>query len=86
LIVPEQEYFALGDNRNHSLDSRYWGFVPRQQIVGAAEIVYFSVRTPSPDDAELAQQGKPTAGQNDTMSNRAWLDFARWDRLFHVVR
>jgi signal peptidase I len=85
LIVPEGNYFALGDNRNRSQDSRYWGFVDRGEIVGEPVLVYFSVRTPSPDDGMMPQLPQP---QNDRMSRQAslsWLDFARWDRMFHVV-
>ena len=86
LVVPQHEYFALGDNRNHSLDSRYWGFVDRQQIVGPAWLIYFSVRSASPDDVELAQS---RTAQNDRMSRRANSGsngFARWERMFQVVR
>ena len=41
-IVPEDSYFVLGDSRNASLDSRYWGVVPRELIIGRAMIVYWS--------------------------------------------
>ncbi|MCL1889109.1 MAG: signal peptidase I [Desulfovibrionaceae bacterium] len=42
ITVPEDHYFALGDNRNDSLDSRFWGFVPRDFIQGKAWRVYWS--------------------------------------------
>ncbi len=43
VIVPPDEYFVLGDNRNDSEDSRYWGFVPRSAIVGRPLLVYFTL-------------------------------------------
>jgi signal peptidase I len=44
LIVPEGHYFVLGDNRDDSQDSRYWGFVPRENIIGRPLLIYWSVR------------------------------------------
>ena len=43
VIVPANSYFVLGDNRNDSEDSRYWGFVPRSAIVGRPLLVYFTI-------------------------------------------
>jgi signal peptidase I len=44
LIVPEGHYFVMGDNRDNSQDSRYWGFVPRENIIGRPLVIYWSVR------------------------------------------
>jgi signal peptidase I len=49
LIVPEGYYFVLGDNRDESLDSRYWGFVPRENIIGRPLLIYWSVRSANND-------------------------------------
>ena len=50
LVVPEAHYFVLGDNRDNSLDSRYWGFVPDSLLRGRPEVVYFSFAPDSTGD------------------------------------
>jgi signal peptidase I len=53
LVVPGEQYFVLGDNRDNSLDSRYWGFVPDSLLRGRPEVVYFSFAPDSTDFAWL---------------------------------
>ena len=48
LVVPEGNYFVMGDNRDESDDSRYWGFVPRENIRGAPRLIYWSFDAPTP--------------------------------------
>jgi signal peptidase I len=83
LVVPAGNYFVLGDNRNNSRDSRYWGFVPLRNIVGRPLVIYFSIRGISGADSS-ALPGDTLAHGNTLLS--ALLDFARWDRMFQVVR
>ena len=47
VVVPPGSYFAMGDNRDSSLDSRYWGFVPRENIIGKPLIIYWSYDAPT---------------------------------------
>jgi signal peptidase I len=49
LVVPERNYFVLGDNRDNSLDSRYWGFVPDSLVKGRPMVVYYSFDPDSSD-------------------------------------
>jgi signal peptidase I len=81
LIVPEGSYFVLGDNRDHSRDSRYWGFVPVQNIVGRPFVIYFSLRRPSTTEPQQDDR----LGHDKVPANNA-VSFARWDRMFRVVR
>jgi len=60
LTVPPNEYFVLGDNRNDSEDSRYWGFVPREAIVGRPLVVYFAVHRSAPPTGSFLQRLRST--------------------------
>lgn len=94
LTVPPRSYFVLGDNRNDSEDSRYWGFVPASAIVGRPLLVYFSLNEDSRDDDEdsltphASALPPPKPRQNTTIAHIAnqIANFARWDRTLRVVR
>jgi len=83
LVVPPGKYFMMGDNRHNSLDSRYWGFVPRENIVGRPLFNYWSFVTPED------QYEKPGIGSTAAWMGHVALHFfteTRWKRTLHVVR
>jgi signal peptidase I len=83
LLVPPDHYFVLGDNRDNSSDSRYWGFVPRDAIVGSSLFIYWSVRPPQQE-----QQPPTSLGQDFEDLGKALLRLplrTRWTRTFHEV-
>ncbi len=82
LVVPRGQYFLLGDNRNHSKDSRFWGLVPREAIVARPLVIYFSLRRPSSTDVQQAADDR--LGHDGQFSARL-AGFARWDRIFRVI-
>jgi len=53
VVVPAEKYFVMGDNRNNSEDSRYWGFVPRDLVIGRAMFVYWSYDESAPSNGNI---------------------------------
>jgi signal peptidase I len=83
LVVPPGKYFMMGDNRHNSLDSRFWGFVPRENILGRPLFNYWSFDTP--DDHEE----KTGLGDNLAWMGHVALHFfseTRWKRTLQVIR
>lgn len=83
LVVPPGEYFAMGDNRPKSLDGRFWGFVPKENILGRPLFVYWSFVT-SED-----QQYKTSAGDRVSFFLHSITHFftdTRWTRMFHRIQ
>jgi signal peptidase I len=83
IVVPPNGYFGMGDNRDVSKDSRYWGFIPRKNVIGRPMFIYWSFTTP-PDQYQMR-----------SFSDRAgflfhiivhFFDETRWSRTLRVVR
>ena len=74
-IVSAEHYFVMGNNRDNSEDSRYWGFLPRENVKGRGLVIYWSYAT----DEVGASEG-PLAVLTHFFTR------TRWDRILHQVR
>jgi len=81
--VPEGQYFAMGDNRDNSQDSRFWGFVPRDHIIGKALVIYWSYETPRDEYLQTSLKDKLSQFTD------VFLNFfvkTRWSRSVKVIQ
>jgi signal peptidase I len=82
VVVPEDAYFAMGDNRDNSADSRYWGFVPRENIVGKPLLIWWSYDAPTDQLAD----GNIIGLTHLADLARHFFTKTRWSRTFRLVR
>ena len=78
-LVPPDQLFVMGDNRDNSRDSRFWGFLPRDQVKGRALLVYWSYEA----SGEEYRRTGFVDWVKDTLSA---FGRTRWRRFFHVIR
>jgi signal peptidase I len=79
LVVPPDNYFAMGDNRDNSLDSRYWGFVPRENIIGKPFVIFWSYDAPTEHLVDFTLPHFIDLAQN-------FFSKTRWERTLKLVR
>jgi signal peptidase I len=82
VTVPPDQYFVMGDNRDNSQDSRYWGYLPRHYIKGKALMIYWSYEADGDDyaDESLGGSAKRLFSVVTHFFTRT-----RWERLFHQI-
>ena len=82
LVVPPDSYFAMGDHRSVSLDSRFWGFVPRRNIIGRPMFIYWSF-----DASEEQYKGTSLADRIGFVAHSVihFVDGTRWRRTLKAV-
>ena len=83
VVIPPGMYFGMGDNRDDSSDSRYWGFVPRENIIGTPVLIYWSYRAPT-EDLEGETSGSMFHHFFDLGEH--FFTKTRWERTFKLVR
>jgi signal peptidase I len=83
VVVPPDSYFAMGDNRDNSLDSRYWGFVPRDNIIGKPLLIYWSYKASTED---LAGNTVGSLLSHFVDLGEHFFTRTRWSRTLRVIR
>jgi signal peptidase I len=83
IVVPPDSYFGMGDNRDVSKDSRYWGFIPRANIIGRPMFIYWSFETPR-DQYEKSSIGDRISFIVHVITH--FFTETRWSRTLHIVR
>jgi signal peptidase I len=83
VVVPADRYFAMGDNRDNSSDSRYWGFVPRDNIIGKPFLIYWSYRASTED---LTGESAGSLVSHVVDLGEHFFTRTRWERTFKLVR
>jgi len=82
LVIPPDMYFMMGDNRHNSLDGRYWGLVPRANLIGRPLFIYWSFKM---SDEEMYRT-EPAQRVADTLHTALHIfDETRWSRTFHKI-
>lgn len=83
IVVPADSYFGMGDNRDNSLDSRYWGFIPKEHVIGRPMFVYWSFETPE-DQYQQREFSQRVGFLAHVIIH--FFDETRWKRTFKAVR
>jgi len=82
LVVPPDSFFGMGDNRDVSLDSRFWGFIPRENVIGRPLFIYWSFDTPK-DQYERTAMADRVGFLVHVITH--FFGETRWNRMFHLV-